>query len=195
MTGGGDSFVHDLTVQDGRMYACAWDSGLWIYDVTNVATAPPSFLVQAPDGGNDTTSAWPSAQGDSVDHVPARRGGGARGRRIREGDASVISTPEYNKNPSGVLKHALDWVSRVRPVALAGKPVAVLSAAAGLAGGQRATAALWLMLIPFKVRLVAEAEVAVGNAGERFDADGRLTGERLAAALERQMAALRAASG
>ena len=115
--------------------------------------------------------------------------------RIREADAIVISTPEYNKNPSGVLKNALDWVSRVRPVALAGKPVAVLSAAAGLAGGQRATAALWLMLIPFKVRLVAEAEVAVGNAARQFDADGRLTGERLAAALERQMAALRAASG
>ena len=54
-----------------------------------------------------------------------------------------------------------------------GKPVAVISAAAGLAGGQRATAALYLMLIPFKVRLVAEAEVAIGNAGNRFDAQGR----------------------
>jgi chromate reductase len=115
--------------------------------------------------------------------------------RIGAADAIVISTPEYNKNPSGVLKNALDWVSRVRPVPLAGKPVAVVSAAAGLAGGQRATAALYLMLIPFKVRLVAEVEVAVGNAGDRFDGDGRLTGERPLAALEKQMAALRAASG
>ena len=115
--------------------------------------------------------------------------------RVFAPDAIVISTPEYNKNPSGVLKNALDWVSRVRPVPLAGKPVAVVSAAAGLAGGQRATAALYLMLIPFKVRLVAEIEVAVGNAASRFDADGRLTNERLLAALERQMAALRAASG
>jgi len=115
--------------------------------------------------------------------------------QIREADAIVISTPEYNKNPSGVLKNALDWVSRVRPVPLAGKPVAVVSAAAGLAGGQRATAALYLMLIPFKVRLVAEVEVAVGNAASRFDEDGRLTDERLLAALERQMAALRACPG
>ena len=114
--------------------------------------------------------------------------------QIRTCDAIVISTPEYNKNPSGVLKNALDWVSRVRPVALAGKPVAVISAAAGLAGGQRATAALYLMLIPFKVRLVAEVEVAVGNAASRFDEHGRLTDERLLAALERQMAALRACS-
>ena len=115
--------------------------------------------------------------------------------QIRTTDAIVISTPEYNKNPSGVLKNALDWVSRVRPVPLAGKPVAVVSAAAGLAGGQRATAALYLMLIPsFKVRLVAEVEVAVGNAASRFDGEGRLTDERLLAALEGQMAALRAAS-
>ena len=113
--------------------------------------------------------------------------------QISAADAIVISTPEYNKNPSGVLKNALDWVSRVHPVPLAGKPVAVVSAAAGLAGGQRATAALWLMLIPFKVRLVAEVEVAIGNAGDRFDAGGRLTDVRLAGALERQMQALRTA--
>jgi chromate reductase len=112
--------------------------------------------------------------------------------QVREADAIVISTPEYNKNPSGVLKNALDWISRVRPVPMVGKPVAVVSAAAGLAGGQRATAGLYLMLIPFKVRLVAEVEVAVGNASTRFDDEGRLTDERLMGALEKQMAALRA---
>jgi len=112
--------------------------------------------------------------------------------QISAADAIVISTPEYNKNPSGVLKNALDWVSRPRPAPMVGKPVAVVSAAAGLAGGQRATAALYLMLIPFKIRLVAEIEVAIGNAAERFDGDGRLTDERLAGALETQMQALRA---
>ena len=112
--------------------------------------------------------------------------------QISAADAIVISTPEYNKNPSGVLKNALDWVSRVRPVPLVGKPVAVVSASAGLAGGQRATAALWLMLIPFKVRLVAETEVAIGNASERFGDDGKLIDTRLAGVLDRQMQALRA---
>ncbi len=113
--------------------------------------------------------------------------------QISTADAIVISTPEYNKNPSGVLKNALDWVSRPRPAPMAGKPVAVLSAAAGLAGGQRATAALYLMLIPFKVRLVAEVEVAIGNAADRFDNNGRLTDNGSAGALEAQMQALRAA--
>lgn len=113
--------------------------------------------------------------------------------QVSAADAIVISTPEYNKNPSGVLKNALDWISRVRPVPLVNKPVATVSAAAGLAGGQRATAGLYLMLIPFKVRLVAEIEVAVGNAGSRFDDDGRLIDEGLAGALEKQMQALRSA--
>ena len=113
--------------------------------------------------------------------------------QISVADAIVISTPEYNKNPPGVLKNALDWVSRVRPAPLERKPVAVISAAAGLAGGQRATAALWLMLIPLKVRLVSEAEVAIGNAADRFGDDGRLTEDQLAGALERQMQALRTA--
>jgi len=115
--------------------------------------------------------------------------------QISAADAIVISTPEYNKNPSGVLKNALDWVSRPRPAPMVGKPVAVVSAAAGQAGGQRATAGLYLMLIPFKVRLVAEVEVAVGNAGSQFDAQGRLTAETSLMGLERQMAALRAVSG
>ncbi|HUS52856.1 MAG TPA: NAD(P)H-dependent oxidoreductase [Thermohalobaculum sp.] len=112
--------------------------------------------------------------------------------QIAAADAIVISTPEYNKNPSGVLKNALDWVSRVQPVPLVGKPVAVVSATAGMAGGQRATAGLWLMLIPFKVRLVSEVEVGVGNASNQFDTNGTLTDERLAGALASQMQALRA---
>jgi len=113
--------------------------------------------------------------------------------QVRAAHAIVISTPEYNKNPPGVLKNALDWISRVRPVALNGKPVAVLAAAAGYAGGQRAMAGLYLMLIPFKIRLVNEAEVTAGNASTRFDAEGRLVDETLARNLQLQMTALRAA--
>lgn len=113
--------------------------------------------------------------------------------QVRAADAIVISTPEYNKNPPGVLKNALDWISRVRPVALERKPVAVLAAAAGYAGGQRAMAGLYLILIPFRIRLVNEAEVAAGNASTRFDAEGRLVDAALRAGLEKQMAALKAA--
>ena len=33
-------------------------------------------------------------------------------RRIRETDAILIVTPEYNYSIPGVLKHAIDWASR-----------------------------------------------------------------------------------
>ncbi|MCL5777020.1 NAD(P)H-dependent oxidoreductase [Limibaculum sp. FT325] len=113
--------------------------------------------------------------------------------QIRAADAIVISTPEYNKAPPGVLKNALDWISRVRPMATEGKPVAPISAAAGMAGGQRATSALYLMLIPFGVRLVTAPEVSVGNSSKKFDADGRLTDEAAEKFLRQKMEALRAA--
>lgn len=76
LTNVGSSMVHDITVRDGRLYACAWDSGLWIYDVTDVANTPPSFLVSAP--GNNTHSCWPSPDGRFVVTGEERSGGGIK---------------------------------------------------------------------------------------------------------------------
>ena len=112
---------------------------------------------------------------------------------IAAADALIVSTPEYNKAPSGVLKNALDWVSRRRPMPTVGKPVAVISAAAGIAGGQRATSALYLMLVPFGVRFVFDPEVTVGQAASKFGEDGRLADEAALKFLAQKMEALRAA--
>ena len=106
-------------------------------------------------------------------------------------DAIVISSPEYNKGPSGVIKNCLDWVSRPRPAPMADKPVAVVSATAGLAGGERAKSAMYLFLVPFKVRLVFQPEVNVGNASAQFDDQGHLTDEAKSKALGGLMAALK----
>lgn len=95
--------------------------------------------------------------------------------QVGAADALVFSTTEYNKGPSGVMKNALDWISRVRPLRTEDKPTVVLSAAAGMAGGQRAKSHMYLYLIPFKVRLVLDPEVNIGGAADKFDADGRLT--------------------
>ena len=119
----------------------------------------------------------------------------ALNQQIRDADAIVISTTEYNKSPSGVLKNALDWVSRPRPAPMVGKPTAVLSAAAGIAGGQRAKSAMYLYLIPFQVELVLHPEVNVGDSGNAFDDEGRLTNERTAGALGALMDALKAKAG
>lgn len=111
--------------------------------------------------------------------------------QIAAADAIVISTPEYNKAPPGALKNALDWVSRPRPMATIGKPVAVVSAAAGMAGGQRAKSALYLMLIPFGVRFVFDPEINLGASARKFDEAGRLTDEVAEKLLGSLMASLK----
>ncbi|WP_372790975.1 NADPH-dependent FMN reductase [Paraconexibacter sp.] len=55
---------------------------------------------------------------------------------IRQADALVIVTPEYNASVPGALKNAIDWASRPRATtALQSKPVAVLSHSPGQFGG------------------------------------------------------------
>jgi chromate reductase len=98
--------------------------------------------------------------------------------QIAEADAVIIATPEYNKGPSGVMKNALDWVSRVKGAPWKHKPVAIMSAADGRAGGERAQLALRSFLTPFNPRLLLGPEIAVAGSANEFDADGRLTGER-----------------
>ncbi|MCF6272390.1 MAG: NAD(P)H-dependent oxidoreductase [Rhodobacteraceae bacterium] len=110
---------------------------------------------------------------------------------ISAADAVIIATPEYNKNLSGVLKNALDWVSMVRPAAWAGKPVAILSASSGITGGVRAQYSLRHCMTTFNPRILQAPEVMVGNAAEVFDESGRLSNERTVKLLTKQMAALR----
>lgn len=114
--------------------------------------------------------------------------------QIAGADAVVISACEYNKSISGVLKNALDWVSRVEGSPWKGKPVALMSAAAGRAGGARANYALRLAMTPFRTQLL-QSEVLVAGAAKEFDAEGRLLAERSLKALADQMAELRAAAG
>lgn len=98
--------------------------------------------------------------------------------QIAEAHAVILSTPEYNKGPSGVIKNALDWVSRVPGTPWAGKPVAVMSAAAGRAGGERAQMILRSYLVPFRPHLVMGPEVHVANCASQFDENGALLGEQ-----------------
>lgn len=113
--------------------------------------------------------------------------------QIAAADAVAISTPEYNKAPSGVLKNALDWVSRTKGGPWKDKPVAVMSAAAGRAGGERAQMILRSYMVPFRPRVLAGPEVHLAGSGSAFDGDGRLESDRYAAAVSELMQDLRAA--
>lgn len=111
--------------------------------------------------------------------------------QIRAADAVVISTPEYNKGISGVLKNALDWISRVPPMAFQDKPVAIMSATAGRGGGEVAQFMLRHCLVSHRPRLVMAPTVAVGGAPNAFE-NGHLKDETARKLLGDAMAALRA---
>ncbi|MEO9825113.1 MAG: NAD(P)H-dependent oxidoreductase [Paracoccaceae bacterium] len=97
--------------------------------------------------------------------------------QIAEADAVVIATPEYNQSLSGVLKNALDWVSRVKAKPWDDKPVALMSAAAGRAGGTRGNYALRLAMTPFRPRLLT-GEVLLAASHTAFDESGALVSEQ-----------------
>ena len=111
---------------------------------------------------------------------------------IAAADGVIVSSPEYNGNIPGGLKNALDWISRDKPNVLEGKPLAILSAAAGRAGGARTQVSLRQALIAFRPRYALGPEVMIAGSGSAFDAQGQLANEHSVAALTALMAALRA---
>jgi len=111
---------------------------------------------------------------------------------ILAADAVLISTPEYNKNLPGVLKNALDWLSRTKLKPFSDKPVAIMSAAAGRAGGERSQFSLRHCLTPFNPDILQGPEVMIANSREAFDGNGRLTNKRSLDGLTNLMTALRA---
>ncbi len=96
---------------------------------------------------------------------------------IASADAVLIATPEYNYSVSGVLKNAIDWVSRTDPQPFANKPVAIMGASPGAFGTARAQYDLRKMFVYLDAHLLNKPEVMIGAAHTRFDADGKLTDE------------------
>jgi len=93
---------------------------------------------------------------------------------VREADAVLFATPEYNSSVPGALKNALDWASRpITTNAFRNKPVAVIGASAGAFGAVWSQAELRKVLGAMGAR-VAEVEVAVGHATEKLDEQGEL---------------------
>ena len=97
--------------------------------------------------------------------------------QIAAADALLFVTPEYNYSMSGVLKNAIDWASRPPDQPFAGKPVAIMGAAAGMAGSARAQYDLRRSCVFLDMHPLNKPEVLIGQAQTKFDAEGRLTDE------------------
>jgi len=99
-------------------------------------------------------------------------------QRIREADAILFVTPEYNYSVPGVLKNAIDWASRpYGDSAWTKKPVAVMGASVGTLGTARAQYHLRQMFVFLNMYAVNQPEVMISQAHKHFAAEGNLTDE------------------
>jgi chromate reductase len=109
---------------------------------------------------------------------------------IEQADAVLISTPEYNHSIPGVLKNALDWVSRpVATTVLRGKPVAVVGASTSLFGAVWAQAEVRKVLAAIGADVV-DRELPVMQAHAQFDEYGNLHADDLRTQLAEHVEAL-----
>ena len=110
-------------------------------------------------------------------------------------DGVLISTPEYNGSLPGVLKNTIDWMSRP-PADIARvykqQPVGLIGATPGMGGTRQAQQALLQPFRQLDVRLFTSVLVYVLQAGSAFDAQGKLTDEKVRELLKKYMEAFAA---
>lgn len=103
-------------------------------------------------------------------------------------DGLLIATPEYNYSVPGVLKNAIDWISRPAfKSVLAGKPTGILSASTGAVGGARAQAHLRTILASTLTPVYLSPEFLLPAARLAFDEGGQLVDEAAATRLRRYL--------
>lgn len=111
--------------------------------------------------------------------------------KIEEADAVIISTPEYNRGTSGVLKNAIDWISRPDGQnSLKGKPVLVVGASTGVRGADIAQYDLKRSLTYMNSKVIGQPEFFLGLAAEKFNEAGELTDTNTTKYIDRALEAL-----
>ena len=105
--------------------------------------------------------------------------------QVEASDAIIIITPEYNRSVPGVLKNAIDWLSRpYGKNSFNGKRVFVASASVGAVGGALALYDLKKALLHGNAHVLGQPEFFLGNAGDKFDAEGNLIDDSTKAHVE-----------
>ena len=98
---------------------------------------------------------------------------------LRDADAVLIASPEFNYGVPGVLKNAIDWISRPPGQApLQRKPVAIMGASQGGSGTMRMQPQLRATLQALEAYVMPKPEVVVAFCRDKFDAGGHLTDEK-----------------
>ncbi len=109
---------------------------------------------------------------------------------VRAADGVIFVSPEYNFSIPGGLKNALDWVSRLPNQPFAGKPIALISAAAGILGGGRMQYDLRRCMIFLDALTMNKPEIFIGNVLQRIDEKtGQIKDDQTIGFIKQQLAA------
>ncbi len=96
---------------------------------------------------------------------------------VVESDGLIAITPEYNHGMSGILKNAIDWVSRPGyESVLKNKPVAVMTVSSSPKGGTRAQSQMHDTFLSTVCRITPGRQIAIGNPAKKITG-GRVTDE------------------
>jgi NAD(P)H-dependent FMN reductase len=109
-------------------------------------------------------------------------------QRLEANDALVISSPEYNFSMPGLLKNAIDWVSRFRPQPFNERHALLMSSSPSMVGGNRG---LWTLRIPLEhlgARVFSDM-FSLATAHQAFNADGDIANPSLAQRFENTIVA------
>jgi chromate reductase, NAD(P)H dehydrogenase (quinone) len=149
-----------------------------------VELAPENVLIEVFD-----LEGIPPFNNDDVNNPPAQVT--EFKEKIRNADALLIATPEYNYSIPGVLKNAIDWASRpFQGNPLEDKPLAIMSASTGRLGGARAQYHLRQTFVFLNMHPINRPEVMLSQAAENIDASGRLTNEQTRTLIKQLIEAL-----
>src|SRR5258708_30066329 len=95
-------------------------------------------------------------------------------RKVEAADALIFAVPEYNFSVPGVLKNALEWLSRLPNSPTNGKPCAVLGASVSPLGTARGQFHFRHICVSLNMIPVNAPHVDITNAKTKFDEQGRL---------------------
>lgn len=112
-------------------------------------------------------------------------------QQMKQADAFVLATPEYNYSFTAALKNALDWGSRVPGnQAFKGKAAALISVGGGLKGG-RSQYHLRQVCVFLDLYVLNKPEILMNAFDGSFDQDGNLTDPKWEGRLLDQLVALK----
>ncbi len=89
--------------------------------------------------------------------------------KVTEADALVLVSPEYNRSMSGVLKNALDWLSKEPAAPLSSKPVEVITQSPGATGGLVANYAIRDVVSVCGAEVMTGFETAIGGVSTKVE--------------------------